>query len=87
MFNRELLIRFLLRRPAAPEPGTARWTILALAGIGAAFLAWSAVIPPELRGNAAFVLLAATVLLTLGVPARAGHGPAPVPSRSEGTKR
>ena len=60
MFNRELSTRFLLRRPAAPEPGTARWTIPALA---------------------------ATVLLTLGVPARAGHGPAPVPSRSEGAER
>ncbi len=87
MFNRELITRFLLRRPAALEPGTARWTILALAGIGAAFLAWSAVIHLELWGDSAFVLLAATVLLTLGVPVRAGHGPAPVRSRSGGAER
>jgi hypothetical protein len=82
MFNRELITPILLRRPAALEPGIARWTILALAGISAAFLAWSAVIHRELRGHAAFVLLAATVLLTPGVPARAGHCPAPVRSRS-----
>ena len=82
MFNRELITRFLLRRPAALEPGTARATILALAGIGAALLVWSAVIHLELWGNAAFVLLAATVLLTPGVPVRAGHWPAPVRSRS-----
>jgi hypothetical protein len=82
MFNRELITRFLLRRPAALEPGTARATIVALAGIGAALLAWPAVIHLERRGNAAFVLLAATVLLTLGVPVRAGHGPIPVPSRT-----
>jgi hypothetical protein len=87
MFNRELITRFQLRRPAALESRTARWTILALAGISAAFLVRSAVIPPELWGNAAFVLLAATVLLTLGVPVRAGHWPAPVPSRSGGTER
>jgi hypothetical protein len=60
MFNRDLITRFLLRRPAALEPGTDRATILALA---------------------------ATVLPTLGVPARAGHGPAPVPSRSGGAER
>jgi hypothetical protein len=82
MFNRELITRFLLRRPAALDSRTARWTILALAGIGAAFLTWSAVIHLELWGNAALVLLAATVLLTLGVPVRARHWPAPVPSRS-----
>ena len=87
MFNRELITRFQLRRPAALESRTARWTILALAGISAAFLVWSAVIHLELWGNAAFVLLAATVLLTLGVPVRAGHWPAPVPSRSGGTER
>jgi hypothetical protein len=87
MFNRELITRILLRRPAALEPGTARWTIVALAGISAAFLAWSAAIHLEPRGNAAFVLLAATVLLTPGVPARAGHGPAPVRSRSRGAER
>jgi hypothetical protein len=85
MFNRDLITRFLLRRPAALEPGTARATILAR--IGAAFLAWSAVIHLERRGNAAFVLLAATVLPTLGVPVRAGHGAAPVPSRSGGAER
>jgi hypothetical protein len=44
MFNRELITRFLLRRPAALESRTARWTVLALAGIGGAFLVWSAVI-------------------------------------------
>jgi hypothetical protein len=87
MFNRELITRLLLRRPAALESRTARWTILALAGIGAAVPVWSAVIHLELWGNAAFVLLAATVLLTLGVPVRAGHPAAPVPSRSGGTKR
>lgn len=82
MFNRELITRFLLRSPAALESRTARWTILALAGIGAALLAWSAVIHLELWGNAAFVLPAATVLLTFGVPVRAGHWPAPARSRS-----
>jgi hypothetical protein len=87
MFNRELITRFLLRRPAALESRTARWTILALAGISAAFLVWSAVIHLELCGNAAFVLLAATVLLTLGVPVRAGHRAAPVRSRSGGAER
>ena len=47
MFNRELITRFLRRSPAALEPGTARWTILALAGIVAAFLAW----PPRSSGT------------------------------------
>jgi hypothetical protein len=35
----------------------------------------------------AFVVLAAAVLLTLGVPVRAGPWPAPVPSRSGGAER
>jgi hypothetical protein len=48
MFNRELIIRFLLRRPAALESRTARFAVLALAAIGAAFLIWSAVIHLEL---------------------------------------
>ena len=39
---------FLLRRPAALESRIARWTVLALAAIGAAFLVWSAVIHLEL---------------------------------------
>src|SRR5580692_1550442 len=51
MFNRELITRFLLRRPAALESRTARWTVLALAGIGGAFLVWSAVIHLELYGD------------------------------------
>ena len=71
-----------LRSPATLESRTACWTILARAGIGAALLVWSAVIHLELWGNAAFVLLAATVLLTFGVPVRAGHWAAPVRSRS-----
>jgi hypothetical protein len=44
MFNRESAIRFLLRRPGALNSRIARWTVLALAGTGAAFLVWSAVI-------------------------------------------
>jgi hypothetical protein len=48
MFNRESVIRFLLRRPGALESRIARWTVLVLAGIGAAFLVWSAVIHLEL---------------------------------------
>ncbi|MCW2933298.1 MAG: conserved rane protein of unknown function [Actinomycetia bacterium] len=48
MFNREVLIRFLLRRPGGLESPTARWTVLALAGIGGGFLVWSAVIHLEL---------------------------------------
>ena len=51
MFNRELITRFLLRRPAALQSRTARWTVLALAAIGAAFLVWSAVIHIELWGD------------------------------------
>jgi hypothetical protein len=44
MFNRESAIRFLLRRPGALNSRIARWTVLALAVTGAAFLVWSAVI-------------------------------------------
>ena len=44
MFNRENAIRFLLRGPGALNSGIARWTVLALAGTGAGFLVWSAVI-------------------------------------------
>jgi hypothetical protein len=51
MFNHELIIRFLLRRPSALESRTARWMVLALAAIGAAFLVWSAVIHLELWGD------------------------------------
>src|ERR1700723_2481093 len=51
MFNRELITRFLLRRPAALSSRTARWAVLALTGIGAAFLVWSAVIHLELWGD------------------------------------
>ncbi len=87
MFNRDLITRFLFRRPTALESRTARWTNLTLAGIGVAFLAWSTVIHLELRGNAAFVLLAAAVLLTPRVAVRPAHWPAPVPSRSGGAER
>jgi hypothetical protein len=48
MFNRESVIRFLLRRPGALESRIARAAVLVLAGIGAAFLVWSAVIHLEL---------------------------------------
>jgi hypothetical protein len=51
MFNHEFTTRFLLRRPAALESRTARWTVLALAAIGGAFLVWSAVIHLELWGD------------------------------------
>jgi hypothetical protein len=44
MFNRESVIRFLLRRPGALNSRIARWTVLVLAATGAAFLVWSAVI-------------------------------------------
>jgi hypothetical protein len=44
MFNRESVIRFLLRRPGALESRIARWTVLVLAGIGGGFLVWSGVI-------------------------------------------
>jgi hypothetical protein len=48
MLDRERVTRFLLRRPGALESRTARWTVLALAGTGAGFLVWSAVIHLEL---------------------------------------
>ena len=48
MFNRESVIRFLLRRPGALQSRIARWTVLVLAAIGAAFLVWSGVIHLEL---------------------------------------
>jgi hypothetical protein len=48
MFNRESAIRFLLRRPGALQSRIARWTVLALAGTGAGFLVWSAVIHLQL---------------------------------------
>ena len=44
MFNRESVIRFLLRRPGALQSRIARWAVLALAGTGAGFLVWSGVI-------------------------------------------
>jgi hypothetical protein len=44
MFNRESVIRALFRGPAVLSSRTARWTVLALAGTGAGFLVWSAVI-------------------------------------------
>jgi hypothetical protein len=44
MFNRETATRFLLRGPGALNSRIARWTVLALAGAGAGFLVWSAVI-------------------------------------------
>jgi hypothetical protein len=48
MFNRESVIRFLLRRPGALQSRIARWTVLALTGTGAGFLVWSGVIHLEL---------------------------------------
>jgi hypothetical protein len=48
MFNRESVIRFLLRRPGSLESRIARWAVLVLAGIGGGFLVWSAVIHLEL---------------------------------------
>ena len=44
MFNRQLAIRFLLRKPGALQSRVALWTVLALTGTGAGFLVWSAVI-------------------------------------------
>ncbi len=44
MFNRQSVIRFLLRRPGALQSRVARWTVLMLGGIGAGFLVWSGVI-------------------------------------------
>ena len=51
MLNRERVIRFLLRRPGALQSRIARWTVLALTGIGAGFLVWSGVIHLELWGD------------------------------------
>jgi len=48
MFHRERATRFLLRGPGALESRIAGWTVLVLAGTGAGFLAWSAVIHLEL---------------------------------------
>jgi hypothetical protein len=48
MPNPTSIIRFLLRGPGALQSRTARWTVLALAATGAAFLVWSAVIHLEL---------------------------------------
>ena len=48
MFNRESVIRLLLRRPGALQSRIARWTVLALTGTGAGFLVWSGVIHLEL---------------------------------------
>ena len=44
MFNRESVIRFLLRRPGALNSRIARWSVLVLTATGAGFLVWSAVI-------------------------------------------
>src|SRR6201986_3973870 len=44
MFNRESVIRFLLRKQSALQSRIARWTVLVLTGIGAGFLVWSGVI-------------------------------------------
>src|ERR1035438_3405714 len=48
MVNRERTVRFLIRRPHTLEPRIARWTVVALAGIGAGFLVWSGVIHLDL---------------------------------------
>ena len=48
MFNLTSIIRFLLRGPSALPSRAARWSVLALAATGAAFLVWSAVIHLEL---------------------------------------
>jgi hypothetical protein len=48
MVNRQLAIRFLLRKPDALESPIAYWTVMTLAGTGAAFLVWSAVIHLQL---------------------------------------
>jgi hypothetical protein len=48
MINRQQVTRLLLRRPGSLESRPARWTVLVLAGIGAGFLVWSAVIHLEL---------------------------------------
>jgi hypothetical protein len=51
MLNLNPMIRFLLRGPSALESRAVRWTVLALAAIGAAFLVWSAVIHLMLWGD------------------------------------
>jgi hypothetical protein len=51
MLSPTSIIRFLLRGPGALQSRTARWTVLALTAIGAAFLIWSAVIHLELWGD------------------------------------
>jgi hypothetical protein len=51
MLNRERVIRFLLRRPGAPQSRIARWTVLALTATGAGFLVWAGVIHLELWGD------------------------------------
>ncbi len=51
MVNRERVIAFLLRRPGALQSQIVRWTILALAATGGAFLIWSGVIHLELWGD------------------------------------
>lgn len=48
MFDRERVIRFLLRGPGALQSRIARWTVLALAATGAGFLIWSGVIHLQL---------------------------------------
>jgi len=48
MVNRERTLRFLIRKPHTLESRIARWTVLALAGIGAGFLVWSGVIHLDL---------------------------------------
>jgi len=44
MFNRESVIRLLLRRPGALQSRIAHWTVLVLTATGAGFLVWSGVI-------------------------------------------
>jgi hypothetical protein len=51
MLSPTSIIRLLLRGPGALQSRTARWTVLALTAIGAAFLIWSAVIHLELWGD------------------------------------
>lgn len=48
MFNRGQAISFLLRRPGAVKSRAVRAAVLVLAGTGAGFLVWSAVIHLEL---------------------------------------
>jgi hypothetical protein len=48
MFNRDIAVRFLLRGPGALQSLIARAAVLVLAGTGAGFLVWSAVIHLEL---------------------------------------